>query len=128
VQSCVREVAAGPSHPGPNAEPTLPQTPEGEVFMKSGKLISAMALLVALAIPVSLAAQEHPTKHQQYKLVDLGTFGGPASILLGDYSINSRGMAVGAAETSLSDPPNSNGFPCGPGTFVYHGLEWRKVP
>src|ERR1700674_1854852 len=26
VQSCVREVAAALSHPGPNAEPTLPQT------------------------------------------------------------------------------------------------------
>jgi hypothetical protein len=26
VQSCVREVAAGPSHPGVNAEPTPPQT------------------------------------------------------------------------------------------------------
>jgi probable HAF family extracellular repeat protein len=94
--------------------------------MRYGKLISAMALLVALAIPASLAAQEHPTKHHKYNLIDLGTFGGPASILLGDYSINSRGMAVGAAETSLSDPPNSNGFPCGPSTFVYHGLEWRK--
>jgi probable HAF family extracellular repeat protein len=99
-----------------------------EKVMKSAKLmcITAIALLVALAIPISLAAQEHPTKHHKYKLIDLGTFGGPASILLGEYAINSRGMAVGAAETSVSDPPNSNGFPCGPGTFVYHVLEWRK--
>jgi probable HAF family extracellular repeat protein len=94
--------------------------------MKYRKLISAMVVLVALAIPVSLAAQEHHSKHHKYKLIDLGTFGGPASILAGGYAVNSRGMVVGAAETSLSDPPHSNGFPCGPGTYVYHGLEWRN--
>jgi probable HAF family extracellular repeat protein len=94
--------------------------------MKSGKLISAMALLVALAIPVSLAAQEHQTKHYRYKLVDLGTFGGPGSgVNIGSITINNHGLAVGAAETSVSDPPHSNGWPCGPGTFVYHGFEWH---
>jgi probable HAF family extracellular repeat protein len=98
----------------------------GCMKFKTWSSVVVLTLLVALAIPVSLTAQEHPTKHHKYKLIDLGTFGGPASILLDNYAINSRGMAVGAAETSLSDPPNSNGFPCGPGTFVYHGLEWRK--
>ena len=94
--------------------------------MKSGKLISAMALLGALAIPVSLAAQEHPAA-QHYKLIDLGTFGGPASAFnIGSMAINSHGVAVGAAETSVSDPPHSNPWPCGPGTYVYHGFEWGK--
>jgi probable HAF family extracellular repeat protein len=95
--------------------------------MKSSKLtcITAMALLVALAIPVSLAAQEHPAKH--YKLVDMGTFGGPASAFnIGSIAINSHGLAVGAAETSVFDPPHSNPWPCGPGGYVYHGLEWGK--
>jgi hypothetical protein len=45
--------------------------------MRYGKLISAMVLLVALAIPVSLAAQEHSTKHHKYNLTDIGTLGGP---------------------------------------------------
>src|SRR5271166_944798 len=97
--------------------------------MKFAKLmcITAVALLVALAIPVSLAAQQNKPKHQHYKLVDLGTFGGPASAVnIGSIAINNHGLAVGAAETSVSDPPNSNPFPCGPGTFVYHGFEWHK--
>ena len=80
--------------------------------MKYGNLISAMALLVALAMPVSLAAQEHPTKHHKYKLVDLGTFGGPASgFNIGSIAINSDGLAVGGAETSVSQPPTATPGP-----------------
>jgi probable HAF family extracellular repeat protein len=95
--------------------------------MKSNKLtcITALALLVALAIPVWLAAQEHPAKH--YRLIDLGTFGGRISeISIGSFSINSHGLAVGGAETSVSQPPHSNPWSCGPGTDVYHGFEWHK--
>jgi hypothetical protein len=51
--------------------------------MKSGKLILAIASLVALAIPVSLAAQEHFPKSHQYNLIDMGTLGGPASYYSG---------------------------------------------
>ena len=95
--------------------------------MKSGKLISAMALLVALAIPISLAAQEHHTGHPKYKFVDLGTFGGPASYVnTGLIAINSQGLAIGGAETSVSQPPHSNSWPCGPSSYVQHGLEYGK--
>ena len=58
--------------------------------MKSRTLtcITATTLFAALAVPVGLAAQgQQQNKLQQnkqqprYKLVDLGTFGGPASYL-----------------------------------------------
>ena len=41
----------------------------------------AMALVAALSIPVQLAGQERleGKGHHRYKLIDLGTFGGPAS-------------------------------------------------
>jgi hypothetical protein len=65
--------------------------------------IAATTLFSALAIPVGLAAQEH----LRYKLIDLGTLGGPQSF---GANINNRGMAVGFADTTTPDPnyPNLN--------------------
>ena len=43
---------------------------------------TALSLLVGLAVPVQLAAQDKQAghhKHHHYKLVDMGTFGGPNS-------------------------------------------------
>jgi tRNA G26 N,N-dimethylase Trm1 len=79
--------------------------------MKSARMtsINAIALFVALTIPVSLAAQERHTEHHKYRLVDLGTFGGPASYdSAGLIAINSEGLAIGGAETSVLQPPHSN--------------------
>jgi uncharacterized membrane protein len=105
--------------------------------MKLAKLrcVSATALLVALSIPVSLAAQEHPTKHHQYQVVDIGTFGGPASYINNQFSlgapnqINSQGTTVGAAATSIPSPGNSNTSICegldGILPFVFHAFKWQ---
>ena len=95
--------------------------------MKSRALtcMSAVTLFAMLAIPVRLAAQEQPEsqaqnhKHHWYKLVDIGTFGGPASYVSFDNGdngapeqvLNNRGTVVGTADTSTPDPdPN-----CQPG-------------
>jgi len=95
--------------------------------MKYGKLISAMTLLVALAIPVSLAAQEHPTKHDHYKLIDMGTFGGPASYILvngyGNSILNNPGVLTGWAATSTPDPYAPNCFD--PDCYVSHAFQWK---
>jgi len=92
--------------------------------------IFAMTLLVALALPVSLAAQERPhgqlkKEHSRYKVIDLGTFGGPNSFVQEELQvINSRGTAVGLAETTTPDPyaPNCFDSEC----LVAHAFEWQK--
>ena len=44
---------------------------------------AAITLFAALAIPVRLAAQDKrdKPKHHHYQLIDMGTFGGPASFV-----------------------------------------------
>ncbi len=85
--------------------------------------IAAVYLFAALAMPVRLSAAQHT----RYKLIDLGTFGGPASSFNpGGIMLNNRGFGVGASETPVHDPSNANGFPCGPGSFIYHGFEMQN--
>jgi len=75
--------------------------------MKSRALsgITAITLFAALAVPIQLAAQ-----HSRYKLIDIGTVGGPNSIgLTGNpnapQSLNNRGMvAVCQPELSKLQP------------------------
>ncbi|HXM22378.1 MAG TPA: hypothetical protein VN948_14075 [Terriglobales bacterium] len=104
--------------------------------MKSRFLMccTAIALFVALSIPVSLTAQEHPTKHHSYKLIDLGTFGGPVAYINNDPSGGGaasgiqtpRGTIVGAADTSISDPnyPNTC-LVCPLDPLILHAFEWQ---
>jgi probable HAF family extracellular repeat protein len=107
--------------------------------MKSRTLtcIFAMTSFGALAIPVRLAAQEkqeHKEGHHRYKLIDLGTFGGPESYVNAAFSsgapnqINRRGAVVGAAATSTPAPPNKQicGGPDGLVPFVFHAFEWQN--
>jgi probable HAF family extracellular repeat protein len=72
-------------------------------------LIVSLSLCAALAVPVRLAAQEQKedkNEHHHYKLIDMGTFGGPNSFFSNPDSraINNRGTATGWADTSIPDP------------------------
>jgi probable HAF family extracellular repeat protein len=107
--------------------------------MKSRKqnCFTAITLFAALVIPVGLAAQHEQdhNKHHHYKLIDMGTFGGPASYINNQFSlgapnqINSQGTAVGAAATSIPSPGNSNLTICegsdGRLPFVFHAFKWQ---
>jgi probable HAF family extracellular repeat protein len=88
-----------------------------------------MTLFAAPAIPVQLAAQQH----HHYKLIVVGTLGGPQSY--GDpghgaANIDNRGIAAGVADTAIPDSfyPNFNTiFSGGIGShpFVYHAFTTR---
>jgi len=72
--------------------------------------IAVITLFAALTMPLALAAQEDAAqakkpKHHHYKLVDLGTFGGPASYFSNGFDgiLNNRGTA-GWADTSKPEP------------------------
>ena len=99
--------------------------------MKSRRLlcITAMPLVAALAVPGQLAAQ-----HTRYKLVVIGTLGGPQSY--GDpghgaANITNHGIAAGVADTIIPDPfyPNFNpnfGGLIGSYPFVYYAFRVKE--
>lgn len=66
------------------------------------------SLAAAMAIPMPVLAQSEPqskTQHHRYRLIDLGTFGGPQSVLFGlAQTLNGRGAVQGIAETTIPDP------------------------
>jgi uncharacterized membrane protein len=97
--------------------------------------------LLALAIPASILAEEQyqsagetnhgvaAAKHHHYKLIDIGTFGGPNSSVNENAEVISKHeTVVGGADTSTPDP----NFPsiclfCGssPNPFITHAFQWQ---
>ena len=85
--------------------------------------ISAIALLAAMVLPSQLAAQ-----HTRYKLVDLGTLGGPHSYgsVNGDgfALLNDSGVVASSADLAVTDP-NASFFCYDPDCFQAHASEWK---
>jgi probable HAF family extracellular repeat protein len=110
--------------------------------MKSRFLMcfTAMTLFAALTTPVRLAAldnQDRKPKQHRYKLVTIGTFGGPNSGVSADIPprmLSDQGIFAGCADTSTPDPnyPNLNQFnasvPGGPvpDPLIFHTFQWKE--
>ena len=60
--------------------------------------------------------------HVRYRLIDLGTFGGPASYFSNGFDgiIDNAGTAIGSADTPVADP-----FCFNPDCFVSHAFAWH---
>jgi len=102
---------------------------------RTWKWMIPLFLFAALAMPLGIAAQDNPSsnnqpKHQKYKVIDLGTFGGPSSNINdsanGGPYINSSGDVVGSAQTTTSLSGLSNPYECFPGPNVNHTLLWHN--
>jgi probable HAF family extracellular repeat protein len=90
------------------------------------KLKNWTIIALALAVTLAMSAQDIPQpkpKHHQYKLYDVGTFGGPNSyVSVQAISVTNAG-AIGLADTSVSDPF----YPyCFQDCFVGHAFLWRN--
>jgi probable HAF family extracellular repeat protein len=93
--------------------------------MKSAKsaTIIITALFMLLMLPVHSAAQGQLATHHHYKLIDVGTFGGPASYFQNGFDglLNNQGKAVGWADTSTPDPDPT--FCFNSDCFVSHAFQ-----
>ena len=75
----------------------------------------AITAIVAIALPTALAAQDATTpakkaQHHHYKLIDMGTFGGPNSTINYPYrtgTLSSQGLSVGWSATPAPTTPTS---------------------
>ncbi len=86
-------------------------------------------ILFALTMPAQLvaqaqsAAQEQNNQNLRYKLIDLGTLGGPNSSEGPRFPIvNNRGVVAGASDTLLTDP--NCVFP--PNCLDLHATQWDR--
>src|SRR5215472_15161425 len=85
-----------------------------------------IALFVALALSGLLAAQEHP----HYRLIDLGTLGGPHSYGSvngqGFNLLNNTGQVASSADLTTPDP-NLAFFPFNPDGYQSHAFRWSNA-
>jgi probable HAF family extracellular repeat protein len=99
-------------------------------------VVFAAALVLIGALPVRLVAQQQSeqqglqeNKKLRYRLVDIGTFGGPSSTVPGPNfgpsgtakSVNNPGTVAGSGDTPTPDP---DGFFNGD-FFVAHAFAWQ---
>jgi probable HAF family extracellular repeat protein len=102
--------------------------PSRFVPVQPSKGSALFGLLAALLMPLQLFAQA-PATHPHYKLIDLGTFGGPGSGVAtepGVPIINNIGTVVGGADTSVLTPVSGCYQPVGnPDCYISHAFAWR---
>src|SRR5437588_1620632 len=100
------------------------------VSMKSAKWIftaSVPFLVFGNLLSAQVTAQKAHPKHDRYKLIDLGTLGGPVSYESGEGNqiLNDSGVIASAADTSIPDP-NAPDFCFNPECFVTHATQWKN--
>ncbi len=88
--------------------------------------LTALIIIAVIALPGRAIAQTHGDTHYPYILIDLGTFGGPASYFPNGFDgfLNNAGTAAGWADTATPDP--YPGFCFVQDCFVSHAFRWRR--
>jgi len=88
---------------------------------------TTMALLLALPLqPAAQEKQDHKKEYPHYKLVDIGTFGGPNDIINGPNVpiLSDGGTYGGESELNIPDPYAPN-FCQNEDCLVQHAQKWR---
>ena len=96
---------------------------------KLNSLFALLGLIAVLTLPVVSSAQEEKKEHHHYKLVDIGTLGGPNSFFSGPGLpiLNNRGTFAIIANTTTPNPnPGCFIGSNAPDCFVEHAAVWHN--
>ena len=97
-------------------------THERRLPLVSTRIAAVAVLAVTLLAAASSVAAASPGPSLRYRVVDLGTLGGPNSAETQEFPyVNNAGLVVGFADTATPDPDNGEGF-------VFHAFGWRGGP
>jgi probable HAF family extracellular repeat protein len=90
----------------------------------------ALGFALTSVSPLRIAAQNHDSHHQpRYRLVDIGTFGGPDSIVFGfnDNLNKDRPLLTNCADTTQLDPDDPDTNPLFNGDpYIQHSYRWSS--
>src|ERR1700694_1398544 len=114
--------------PGHNSSTSSWITQNGLICGQSLNGVSTIANAQIIHFPsqprMHFQARPFAHEHTRYRLIDLGTFGGPDSVNNGgSVIINSEGTVVGAADTPEKDPYAPACFD--PECYVQHAFKWQ---
>jgi probable HAF family extracellular repeat protein len=130
------DLGGGDCHPGPvtwiiYGTPTQAGTFSNVVITVHVGAASASAtytitINAAAAVAAADGTPGPPVNHHHYKLIDLGTFGGPGSFVAiepGENIINGSGLVVGSADISVLTPePNCYSPNLNPDCYISHAF------
>lgn len=97
--------------------------------MKKNVFGVVIAICAVLLMMSQAAAQPNRDRdHLRYKIVDLGTFGGPQSYLTFYAKVlNRHGVVTGYSDTNAADPNFPNFGACfNPDCLFSHGFQWQN--
>jgi len=92
--------------------------------IKISSYVIVVAVFAIIWLQPTVSAQRSPGDHHRYKLIDMGTFGGPhGQVNSFSIVINKHGEVAGGASTSDPAPDCAFDFPF---CFYFHAFRWRN--
>jgi len=92
--------------------------------IKISSYVIVVAVFAIIWLQPTMSAQRSPGDHHRYKLIDMGTFGGPhGQVNSFSIVINKHGEVAGGASTSDPAPDCAFDFPF---CFYFHAFRWRN--
>ena len=92
--------------------------------LKTVAKVAMACLIVIQTMRGRMAAQSVDEVHHRFRLVELGTLGGPNSYFtfITGRSLNNRGLAIGSADTSVAVNPPFCLIDC----YLSHAFQWNE--